>query len=71
MSEKDEFILGIEVDGYAYHDGQGFDKYLDDLSRQDFLENKEYNIYRIKEINFKLSKQKIINELNILINKAN
>ncbi|WP_342252102.1 hypothetical protein [Spiroplasma endosymbiont of Amphibalanus improvisus] len=50
------YLLGIEVDGYKYHEGQGFDKYLDYLSRQYFLQNKGYDIVRIKEIDWKINK---------------
>ncbi|WP_025734401.1 AAA domain-containing protein [Williamsoniiplasma luminosum] len=68
VDSKNRFIFGIEVDGYAYHGGQGVDKYLSDKSRQEFLEHKGYDIYRITEIDFKLKKEKIINDISILIN---
>jgi very-short-patch-repair endonuclease len=67
LDENDNYLLGIEVDGYRYHDGAGFDKYLSDISRQDFLEVKGYDIYRIKEIDFKINKEKIVRELSSII----
>ncbi len=65
-----QFLLGIEVDGYRYHGGMGIDKYLDDWSRQDFLEAKGYKIYRIKEIDWKINKQKILNDISHLVKYA-
>ncbi|AVN63707.1 hypothetical protein CG006_01780 [Mesoplasma florum] len=67
VNEKGKFILGIEVDGYAYHEGQGYDKYLSDLSRQSFLETKGYPIFRVKEIDFKINKKKLERQLNNLL----
>jgi len=70
LDQKNNFIIGIEVDGYDYHLGTGFDKYLNDLSRQEFLESKGYDIYRVSEIDFKINRDKIKYELtSILRNK--
>jgi very-short-patch-repair endonuclease len=70
LDQKNNFIIGIEVDGYDYHLGAGFDKYLSDLSRQEFLESKGYDIYRVSEIDFKINRDKIKYELtSILRNK--
>jgi len=70
VDQKNNFIVGIEVDGYRYHNGAGFDKYLSDLSRQEFLESKGYDIYRVTEIDFKINRDKIQTELtSILRNK--
>ncbi|WP_342252095.1 AAA domain-containing protein [Spiroplasma endosymbiont of Amphibalanus improvisus] len=66
--EESNYLLGIEVDGYKYHEGQGFDKYLDDLSRQNFLQNKGYDIFRIKEIDWKINKMEQLKNLEIIIN---
>lgn len=68
VDDANIFVLGIEVDGYKYHEGQGFDKYLSDCSRQEFLEAKGYNIYRIKELDFKINKMKIISDLKMILN---
>lgn len=61
--ELNKFILGIEVDGYAYHNGQGYQKYLEDKSRQEFLEAKGYDIFRIKEIDWHLHRDKLITDI--------
>ncbi|ATG97680.1 AAA domain-containing protein [Mesoplasma lactucae] len=63
-----EFILGIEVDGYRYHGGMGYNKYLQDYARQMFIESKGFPIYRIREIDFKINKEGIKKDLEELIN---
>lgn len=68
LNSSNDYLLGIEVDGYHYHEGMGFDKYLDDLSRQEFLEYKGYNIYRVKEIDWKMNKQQVIKHIQMLLN---
>ena len=45
-----KFILGIEMDGSTYHNG--FIKEFSDLQRQDILEMKGWNIYRIWSTNW-------------------
>lgn len=45
-----KFILGIEMDGSTYH--SGFIKEFSDLQRQDILEMKGWNIYRIWSTNW-------------------
>ncbi|MCP4336847.1 MAG: hypothetical protein GY679_03295 [Mycoplasma sp.] len=69
LNSQNKFLLGIEVDGYRYHGGQGFNKYLEDFSRQEFLENKGYKIFRIKEIDWKLDKNKVITQIKSIINR--
>ena len=59
---NNEFMLGIEVDGYKYH--SGFEKNLKDLERQRFIEAKGYKIYRITELNWKTSKAKELNKIH-------
>ena len=67
LDNKYNFMLGIEVDGYKYHGGMGYDKYLAYLSRQEFLEFKGYDIFRIKEIDWKLDKDEVVRKLrNVL-----
>lgn len=62
----DNYILGIEVDGWKYHSSPS--KRYSDIIRQDFLESKGYKILRIPEIVWKIDKTKIINNLkNILL----
>lgn len=45
-----KFVLGIEMDGSTYH--SGFIKEFSDLQRQDILEMKGWNIYRIWSTNW-------------------
>lgn len=71
IDEQGSYLLGLEVDGYKYHDGMGFDKYLEDLSRQDFLESKGYNIYRIREIDWKINKNEVILNIQKILNNIN
>lgn len=66
-SITNHFILGIEIDGYKYHGGLGFDKYLEDYSRQEFLEAKGYSIFRVNEIDWKLNKEKVLNKISKLL----
>ena len=69
IDPRSKFILGVEVDGYKWHGGQGYNKYLEDFSRQEFLENKGYPIYRITEIEWKLNKKKVVNQIQAILNK--
>ena len=69
VDSNTKFVLGIEVDGYRYHGGMGYEKYLQDASRQEFLENKGYPIYRIREIDWKINRDKIKEDISILLNK--
>lgn len=62
-----KFIYGIEVDGYKYH--SGFEKMTKDIERQRFLESKKYPIFRVTELNWKISKEKVIESLKKLIKK--
>lgn len=66
IRERDnKFILGVEVDGYKYH--SGYEKIMKDIERQRFLELKNYPIYRITELNWKLNKNKEIERILKLI----
>jgi len=49
LDENNNYILGIEVDGYHYHSTT--DQYLSDLSREKFIKTKGYDLVRIKDIN--------------------
>lgn len=77
LDENDKYILGIEVDGYNYH--STVDQYLADISRENFIRSKGYDITRIKDINWYLNPtnevkkiQDIINnKLNLPIQKLN
>jgi len=48
--KKKRFILGIEMDGATYH--KGFNKAFSDAQRQEILEIKGWNIYRIWSTNW-------------------
>ena len=65
-SKTMKFILGIEIDDYKYHTDP--DKMIKDIERQKFIETKGYPIYRILEINWKINKYKIIEDIKKLIN---
>lgn len=67
VNELGDFVLGIEVDGYNYHEGKGIDKYLEDISRQEFLEAKGYSIFRIRELDWKINKNKVLNDLQVIL----
>ncbi|WKX02577.1 AAA domain-containing protein [Candidatus Mycoplasma mahonii] len=62
-----KFMLGIEVDGYKYH--SGFEKMVKDIERQKFLEAKNYPIYRITELNWKMNKKEEIKKIESLLKK--
>jgi len=49
-TSRRKFILGIEMDGAAYH--SGFDKEHSDYTRQQVLESKGWEIYRIWSSNW-------------------
>ena len=67
IGEKGEFILGLEIDGYAYH--SGFEKISKDIERQRFLEAKGYPIYRITELAWRTNKKRVIKQIQQLLNK--
>gem|GEM_PF-1033627 len=66
LDENDNYILGIEVDGYKYH--STIDKYLKDLSRENFIKSKGYDITRIKDINWYLDSDAEVRRIEFLIN---
>ena len=40
--------MGIEIDKYEYSETKGFDGYLENISRVEFLEVKGYPMFKIK-----------------------
>lgn len=66
-SKTNQFILGIEVDGYKYH--SGFEKMTKDIERQRFIESKGYPIYRITELNWKINPDNVLKEIAKLMVK--
>lgn len=58
----DQFLLGIEIDGYKYHSSPK-QKYNDFL-RQMFLKSKGYNIIRVSEMLWKTDRSSIIPKIN-------
>lgn len=56
-----EVVLGIEVDGWRYH--CDIKQRLEDLDRQNFLEDLGYNMFRITEIEWKMKKEKVIDKI--------
>ena len=66
LDEDDNYLLGIEVDGYKYH--STVDKYLKDLSRENFIKSKGYDITRIKDINWHLNPDSEVKRIQNLIN---
>ena len=66
-SETGKFILGIEIDGYKHH--SEFVKMTKNIERQRFIETKEYPIYRITELNWKINTQRVLEEIKKLIYK--
>lgn len=63
-----EFIIGVEVDSYKYHEKDSYQKYLDNASKLDFIVDKGYGMYRIREIEWRLDKLGIIKDLNKKVN---
>lgn len=61
INSKGDFKIGVELDNLNYDTsaGRAVDEYLTDLSRQNFLESKGYPIYRITEIEWKMNKHKV------------
>ncbi|MFT7645139.1 MAG: hypothetical protein ACI9BF_000810 [Candidatus Paceibacteria bacterium] len=66
-TEMKKFILGIEMDGAAYH--SGFDKEHSDFTRQKVLEKKGWEIYRIWSSNWLNSTEEQFNKLTNRIDK--
>lgn len=60
----DSFKLGIQVDDFNYQGSSDIDHYLTNLSDKEFLEFKGYPIYRIKEIDWLMKQEQIIQEVN-------
>jgi len=67
LTKDKKFLLGIEVDGYRWHEGKGYQKVLEDRSRQNYIESKGYQIYRIKEYSWKTNPKAIIQEINFFL----
>ncbi len=65
-TNNENFILGIEIDGYRYHSSK--EQKYNDLIRQNFIESKGYPIMRIPEIRWKTKKEKILEDINKYIN---
>lgn len=61
-SKTNQFLIGIEVDGYKYHSSPR-QKYNDEI-RQNFIEDKGYKLMRIPELLWKTNKSKILEEIN-------
>ena len=59
--ESKRFVLGIEMDGATYH--SGFRKEFSDAQRQEILEGKGWNIYRIWSTNWLHNTQAEFNAL--------
>ncbi len=57
--------LGIEVDGLKYH--SGLKKTMEDIDRQNFLEDLGYRIYRVLEIEWHKNKKGVIKSISKLI----
>ncbi|MCL6428622.1 hypothetical protein LT335_00161 [Spiroplasma sp. JKS002669] len=66
LDENNNYILGIEVDGYHYHSTT--DQYLSDLSREKFIKTKGYDLVRIKDINWYLHSDREIRKIQNIIN---
>ncbi|MGL5268678.1 MAG: AAA domain-containing protein [Spiroplasma sp.] len=66
LDQNNNYILGIEVDGYNYH--STIDQYLSDISRENFIKSKGYDIVRIKDINWYLNPDKEIKKIQNIIN---
>ena len=58
---RKRFILGIEMDGATYH--SGFYKQFSDAQRQEILESKGWNLYRIWSTNWLYDTQKEFSDL--------
>ena len=66
IDEKNQFLLGVEIDGYKYH--SGFEKMTKDIERQRFIEAKGYKpIYRLTELNWKLDRFKELERIKKLL----
>ncbi|MCC3161091.1 MAG: hypothetical protein K4H23_05145, partial [Mollicutes bacterium PWAP] len=63
LNNEDNFILGIEIDGNRYLKNNGYEKYLKNRDKQDFIKSKNYKIYKISELNWKLDENSVIKEL--------
>lgn len=64
ISDNQHFVLGIEVDGFPYH---GLNRLHEDNERQTFLEEKGYQIYRIKDVYWSYDKRAVIREINAVL----
>lgn len=59
--ENNHVVLGIEIDGYRYHSTP--QKVLEDLDRQNFLEDRGYKMTRISEFDWTLRSNERLNEI--------
>ncbi len=66
--ETKKYKIGFELDTYEYHEKNGFDKYLQDISRHEYIQSKGYKVYRIKEIKWKIDPEKTINNILEILN---
>lgn len=59
--ETNQYILGIECDGYDYHSSNNIKER--DILRKSFLKSHKWNIYNVWSILWYKDKEKIINEI--------
>ncbi|MCP4337140.1 MAG: hypothetical protein GY679_04830 [Mycoplasma sp.] len=61
--KNNKYILGIDIDNYNYYELNNFDKYLQDISRREYLISKGYNIFWAKELDWKKDQDKVIKNI--------
>ncbi|MCK5945647.1 MAG: ATP-binding protein, partial [Mycoplasmataceae bacterium] len=63
VNSTGNIIMGIEADTYEYSNVKGFDGYLEDISRFEFLEVKGYSMFRVKLYEWLLERNKVVRQL--------
>lgn len=64
-AETSRYILGVECDGATFHSSKSAKE--NDIYRQKFLESRGWKIYRIWSVNWWYNKQKVLEELKLII----
>lgn len=60
---NNKFILGFDIDRYDWEYNEGYQIYLDKLSKNEYLKNKGYEMFNIREADWKINKLKVLRSI--------
>lgn len=60
---NNKFILGFDIDRYEWEYNEGYHIYLDKLSKNEYLKSKGYEMFNIREADWKINKLKVLKSI--------